>query len=290
MLGAVRKLLTLPLVAAAMIAAAGQAPAAGPRFAVVSIRTVRLNTSNGSIHGGELVDPTTWEARNANLYLLIAAAYGLRVSDINRLTGIPKSLDYTAFDIQARLPAQSRATDLPLMLQAMLATRFHLALHTEKRLMKAAAITVAAGGPKLTRDRACEAPDRAPEPVLRPAPGQAYAPSCGHWSLNGTSMNAWRQEFRGVSMPAFAEMESEPWLPVVDNTGLRGDYDFTLSYPTIPERGAPRDQWPVIEGRNLHARLQAFVNELGLRISLDHPDRERVTVYVVDHVGLPTPN
>lgn len=273
-----------------------QSGTAKPQFEVVSIKVVRADYSNGASMSAGLVDPSTWRAHNANVYQLIAAAYGPRLfSDPNRLVGVPKSLDNTAFEIQARIPAHARAIDLPLMLQDMLAERYRLQIHTEMRPMPAAVITVAAGGPKLARDLACEDPNR---PIqVAPPPGRdaggrmaPSAPACGGWTMLGSGPGRLVETFRGVTISQFAEDIARGNLEVVDQTHLAGVYDFTLSYPVEDMRGAPRDQWDDIEISNQRAEMAAFTKELGLRITLDHPTRQPVKVYVVDHVETPTSN
>ncbi len=95
--------------------------------------------------------------------------------------------------------------------------------------------------------------------------------------------------FRGVTLPEFAEEMGTGALEVADKTGLPGAYDISFSYPIESERGAPREEWPGIQMRNTKART-AFSQQLGLHISLDHPSKQLLTVYIVDHIEKPTPN
>ena len=287
-------LLAIPAWAAG---AQAPAPASRPHFEAVSIRVDPADESNGSLHGASLADPITWRAMNISLFGLITIAYGLRFNDINRIVGVPKSMWEVQFQIQARLPPHAYAADLPLMLQAMLADRFKLVVHTEKRLMRAAALTLAPGGPKIMRDKACENPGRPIEVLLPPTRGPrpagkagTDAPGCGMFAIGLSTSGKVVRRFRGVSMAQFAEDLTSPGLPVVDQTGLEGAYDFSFGYEITSTRGMPRDQGADIDAQNLHNELAAFVTQLGLKISLGHPTRQSVTVYVVDHVEKPTPN
>jgi uncharacterized protein (TIGR03435 family) len=91
------------------------------------------------------------------------------------------------------------------MLQALLASRFKLALHRENREMPVYALVVAKNGPKLQ-----------------------HANDQGDFD---TRVSDGSFIFQNVSMPGFAEKLSDLRTidrPVVDHTGISGLFDITL--------------------------------------------------------------
>ena len=74
--------------------------------------------------------------------------------------------------------------------------------------------------------------------------------------------------------------------PVVDQTGLTGNYDFTLSYRPILPPDAPADAVPP-EERDLPTLFDALRTQLGLRLTAT---RGPVDHLVIDHVEEPTSN
>jgi uncharacterized protein (TIGR03435 family) len=100
---------------------------------------------------------------------------------------------------------------MKLMMRALLAERFKLSFHRQEKELKAFALMVAKGGPKL-REAAADG-----------------KPSMQN-SANGTIA-------KSTTMPEFGDMLSGPLqTPVVDKTGLTGRYDFTIDFTTyLPE-------------------------------------------------------
>jgi uncharacterized protein (TIGR03435 family) len=72
---------------------------------------------------------------------------------------------------------------------------------------------------------------------------------------------------------------------VIDKTGLKGRFDFTLKYspdrdaPVGADNGLPRDDAPSI--------FTALEDQLGLKLQ---PDKGPVATVVIDHVEQPTEN
>lgn len=77
--------------------------------------------------------------------------------------------------------------------------------------------------------------------------------------------------------------------PVVDMTGLKGGFDFSLAYtmdlpPGFPEGGKINGEEPDTSGPTI---FQAVKQQLGLELK---PDRGPVPVIVIDHIEKPTAN
>jgi len=106
------------------------------------------------------------------------------------------------------------------MRQKLLASRFNLTFHRQKRDLSIYAITVAKGGPKL--GKSADSPNGVP--------------------AESGSGGADQQErtFKNNSMSDFAPgMQAYMDRPVVDETGLTGRYDFELKW--TPDESSTTD-------------------------------------------------
>lgn len=269
------------------------APPPQSRFEVVSIRPSGLHANaNGSFHILGAVGPGEWRATGSFLPYLINYAYGLKMGTLDRVEGLPRWTQTAEYDITAIIPPHARQAQIPLMVRAMLANRFKLVAHWGTRPMQAATLTVAPGGPKLKPDPACDSPDLPVTVIaLRPsAAATARNPSCGAWTRSPGIDGSVAVKFHGVTMAEMADYAASQTMPVIDHTGLKGAYDFTLTYQTVGFGGVNRDQWPEIDAENLRNRDDAFLKQLGLKLNLARPTKQPVPVLVVDHVETPTPN
>jgi len=162
------------------------------------------------------------------------------------------SPDYTTWQF-----LNGAAPVLEHMIAQMLADRFKLELHTEKRDAPVYAFLVAKNGPKLVVSKGEFAPrgrDSAPQPNVRVLRAR-------------TSMT-----YLALSLVIEARR------PVIDRTGLAGDYDIELTF-------APFNA-PVADSiaPDLFTAIQ---EQLGLRLE---PTRAPVDVVVIDHVERPAPD
>ncbi|MBB6143363.1 beta-lactamase regulating signal transducer with metallopeptidase domain [Silvibacterium bohemicum] len=87
---------------------------------------------------------------NTNLNDLIAFAYGLHTKQI---VDAPAWFGTDLYDIQGKHDAEGRPSpkQMELMMQKLLAERFKLTFHHDKRELSVYVITVANGGPKMTK-------------------------------------------------------------------------------------------------------------------------------------------
>ena len=180
---------------------------------------------------------------------LILDAYGVKR---NQVSGGPNWLDSERFDIVAKVPAGSTKEQVKVMLQNLLAERFHLTLHHETKELPVYALVVGAKGPKL-KDSAHDSPK---ESALPPRPGirgmKIGADGCpvtppmaagrsGNFTImmpNGECMISNGQTMDGLAK----ELSSRFDRPVIDQTGLKGEYDLRLRYDpsSMPRvRGGP---------------------------------------------------
>jgi uncharacterized protein (TIGR03435 family) len=156
--------------------------------------------------------PGRLELRNYTVKACIEMAYS--VND-NQLAGGPKGFDTEGYDIIAKLPEGGKGEQIPQMLQALLADRFHLTFHRETRSLAAYLLMPAKGGPKMPQ---------ATETI-------------------STSWGARRIRGKGIGMAALADMLTKLLEhPVFDETGLEGRYDVTLDFAPVQASPTPTNE------------------------------------------------
>jgi len=213
-----------------LCAALGQAQA--PSFEVAAIRPASFPTPDtmrsGKFNPGLKINGLSLDWGFATLADLIPYAYRVKSFQV---TG-PSWMRESRWNIVAKLPEGSSQDQAPEMIQALLAERFKLTIHREKRDQPVYELVVGKGGPKL--DAAAAEDDAKPEPQ-GPFPGGPPfgAPMGATGARISPGQNcAMHMELNKLTMSAFADTLS-PFLdrPVVDQTGLKGDYKVTLDLP-----------------------------------------------------------
>lgn len=253
--------LLMPLATA--LAQSPTAPA--PAFDVASIHLSHETDGHHHI----INDPSVSRFQTANLCLrdLIQFAYNMPRSQI---IGGDAWLDNTMFDIDAKsdaaedarlhaMPSADARHEKQLMVQALLADRFHLVVHAETRQLPVYALVVAKGGPK-------------------------FQPS----QVNGATINSYpnRMHIAGsddtIALLA-RELAETLGRVVLNRTSLIGRYDINLRWTpedatpigTAPPPGAPPDIFTAIQ------------EQLGLKLQ---STKGPVDVLVIDHVEPPSAN
>jgi uncharacterized protein (TIGR03435 family) len=185
---------------------------------------------------------------------LIRLAYQVKEYQISG----PAWMGTEKYEIAANMPAGANRSQVPEMLQTLLAERFHLKLHRETRKMAVYALVVGKGGLKLTA---------------------ATAPASGRGAPGWVSSNG-RVAAKASSVAAFADLLSKAAdRPVIDMTGLTGWYDFDLTYTpelsaTAPDSGA--------------TLATALLEQLGLKLEKREVQVEVLVIEGADKV--PTEN
>src|SRR5262245_28373165 len=113
----------LALLAMAAVAACAQSPV----FDVASVRPANPGIKGMNIRR----DPAGGiSASNVTLRMLIVLAYNIQDY---QLSGAPGWIESERYDVIAKAPADARKNDTWPMLRALLAERFHLAVHRETK-------------------------------------------------------------------------------------------------------------------------------------------------------------
>jgi len=240
---------------------------ANPVFEVATIKPSKPDTPGKyfRVRGRE------FSTLNTSLSDLIKFAYGIHARQI---VGGPASLESDKFDLLAKPDGEGQPNDQQwkTMVQKLLADRFQLRFHRDKKELSVYAIVVAKGGPKLTKSDGD--PNGLPGLFFR---GLGVLPA----------RNATMADFAGLMQSAVLDK------PVVDQTGLKDKYDFDLKWTPDDSqfqqfRGAVNMNTPPNTDPNAPPSLYTVVQEtLGLKIEATKaPD----DVIVIDHVEKPSAN
>jgi uncharacterized protein (TIGR03435 family) len=263
----------------ALLAAAASAQTAEtPHFEVAEVddspHEVRPMTQGPFFTGNR------YEVRQASMLDLIRMAYGV---DPERVYGGPSWLEMDRFDVFAKTPGALNAQSRALMLQALLADRFHLVVHKDSKPMAAFALEVAKK-PLLKEaegsgDTGCKfdfqntqqqppSPDGGPSTIKLPV----FVYTC-----HNTTMAAFAVGL--IDVPGAAQYFGN--RPVVDQTGLQGAWDFTLKFtPKVPAG-------LTVTGESMPL-FDAVEKQLGLKLEASTAS---MPVIMVDSVNeKPTPN
>jgi bla regulator protein blaR1 len=234
-------------------------------------------------------------ATNVPLKLLIRQAYQLQDSQV---VGGPNWINTDRFDIIAKAPGQLQLPapggppgPFQLMLRALLADRFKLAVHTESREVPIYSLSLARRDAKTGSQLRPAAVDcvamfaargRGGPPPAPPQPGER--PPCGMRLGPGNLSGG------GVTMAQLSTTLSQfVQRVVVDRTGLTGNFDIDLTWTPdqLPQgRGEPPPgvQLPPIDP-NGPSIFTAVQEQLGLKLD---SQRGSVDVLVIDRVEQPT--
>jgi bla regulator protein blaR1 len=249
------------LTLAVLACAQGQAP---PTFEVASIKPNRTGAPNS---GFRRAGPGMLNALNDTLKMLVQYAYD--VQDYQVIGG-PNWFDSDRYDVLAKpeagadagsaTPAERTAL-LRRRVQSLLADRFQLTLHRTTKELPMFALVVGKTGPKLK-----ESTSSASELVS----------NGHHLTCNKVALAALAKVF----------LQGELRRPVADQTGLKGEFDFTLDWVTDngERKAASEESSGGGEGPSLFTALQ---EQLGLRLE---PQKGPVEILVIDRAERPSEN
>jgi uncharacterized protein (TIGR03435 family) len=193
--------------------------------------------------------------------------FGYGVTE-NMIVGGPKWVDHDRFSIVAKAPPNVSGEMMRPMIQSMLAERFQLAIHREEKLQPAYVLSV---GKRPAKYRE----------------GDGGRQEC-RWTAVESGLH--RRECHNLSMTELAR-QLPGWggigidLPVFDQTGLKGVYDFSLDVGPgadnkAREAGKPVTAAPPDPGPTIFA---AF-DQIGLKLE---SRKMPVQVIVIDRAELP---
>jgi uncharacterized protein (TIGR03435 family) len=231
----------------------GQTDSPPPAFDVVSVKLDRHADTNELVTTKKaVVRPAYQKFRftpgrvtcSLPLISIVAEAYSVKFWQVSG----PDWLYDGVYDITASMPGNTPKETALLMLRSMLAERFGLKAHWDRKDMPTYALVVNKGGPRLKDSAAGGKSSRVS------LPGKFTA--------------------QGLSMTALATwLTSNSDLPVIDRTGLTGMYDVALSwtqeYDDLAVSSADRGLFSAVE------------SQLGLKIERS---KSLLEVLSIEHV------
>ena len=283
--------LVVVMVFATALLAAQESARPAPAFDVASIRPTPPNppvtTFGNAAPGGR------WSPRNLTALMIVNRAYP-EFSLAGMTVGGPSWIGERRFDIDAKTEAAVTPADYPQMVRQLLADRFRLKVHVEPRPLDVYSLKLARTdgrfGPGLRPgSAACTAELEAVRERLRTENATAVterrplpAPACnGKTSITNGIMRIAGGRSIGELVTAI-----QVWtdLKVVDQTGLRGDYEMDLEFD-------PRGTRSVDSAANADTRtpslFTALQEQLGLKLERN---RQPVDVLVIDSIEMPSEN
>jgi uncharacterized protein (TIGR03435 family) len=237
---------------------------ATPEFEVATIKPATPDRPGK----GFMVRGRQFSTVNTTLSDMITFAYGIHAKQI---TGGPGWVETEKYDVAAQPngEGQPNAQQWKGMFQKLLADRFTLTFHRDKKELAVYAITVGKNGPKLTKSEGN--PSGLPGLFFR---GLGVLPAT----------NATMADFAGVMQGAVLDR------PVVDQTGLTGRWDFTLTWTPDEFQFAGMGAKVPPPANNAAAPPDLFTamqEQLGLKLESTKAPAE---VFVIDRATKPTDN
>ncbi len=245
--------------------ALAQQPPDGPKFEVASIKPSDPNPDTVFI--GMSADGAMVNYTNISLLDCIRGAY--RVRDF-QISG-PDWMTKTRFAISAKLPPGATTDEIPEMLQALLADRFKLEIRREMKEQNVYVLSAGNGGAKLKPSEAkpdANAP-KALGPDGKPRASMMFGVRPGGIFITAPS----------ASLASLAGLMSRFTVrPVVDATGIEGDYDFSLFF-AAEINNSPLIVQPVPDGTiDTTPSLSDAVKRYGLRLDARKAPIEMIVV------------
>jgi uncharacterized protein (TIGR03435 family) len=175
-----------------------------PAFEVASVKPSLIGRAGGEGSRREKIDhtPGSLTMRNVSMKSCIQWAYDVKNFQVSG----PGWLETERYDVAGKAADPVPEAQLRLMLQTLLGDRFKLTLHREEKVLPVYALVVGKNGPKFKESET--------------EGDSAFQPG----KSGKLSASAVR-----TTMPQLADLLSGPLrLPVIDQTGLKGRYDFNV--------------------------------------------------------------
>jgi uncharacterized protein (TIGR03435 family) len=237
---------------------------ANPSFEVATIKPSQPDDQRT----GFIVRGNQFHIINKPLLLIISYAFDVQAVQV---IGLPEWASSEKFDIDGKPDGEGAPNNKQwkIMIQKLLADRFKLTFHNDKKELSVYVLSVSKTGAKMTKN------DSAPNGL----PGLFFQ---GLGELN--VHNALMSDFTGLLQRAVLDR------PVVDQTGLTGRFDFKLNW--TPDDSQPGDIGAKIPlpadsadtPPNLYTAIQ---EQIGLKLEATKAPAD---VMVIDHVEKPSAN
>ena len=239
---------------------------ADPSFEVV---TIKPNDSGDTSMQELTLKGRNFTTVNSSLADLMMFAYSVQMKQI---VGAPDWIEKDRYDIVATPDHEGRPSpdQVRVMIRKLLADRFQLKFHQDKKELSAFVLTVGKEGAKLR-------------------PGQQNG------TLHGIGMQPAKTGsllfVNNAPISAFTNFLQSMVVdrPVVDATGLTGRYDFTVTFTPDDSQfdGHPPFPAPADGVEPAPNLFEAIQEQLNLKLT---PEKAQVDVLAIDHVEKPSAN
>lgn len=284
------------LTVVAVMAAWAQNAPAQPQFEVVSVKPSAPGerpNSNFPLGPGDVYvrNGGYFSAHGFPLSTYLMFAYKMIGNQAQYL--MPQLPDWAKnepYDIEARAESDPGKDGMRLAMRALLADRFGLATHYEDREATALAFALVRSGKTGPQLQAYAEDSPCPTEAAQGSSGVVNGKPAlcnGIFPLPASAPGRFRFGGRKVSLAFLADTFSGALgRPMIDRTGLRGTFDFTLEF--TQERSGPAppstetqadDRGPTFE--------EALRDQLGIKLQ---STKAPIKVLVVDHLQRPLAN
>jgi bla regulator protein BlaR1 len=229
--------------------------------------------------------PDGFLAANVTMSALIREAYGIQA---NQIAGGPDWLNTDRFDVEAKLDKPQTPNLGPRpekyhsiirqLLQTELTQHTQLAVHTEMKNLPTYALVVAEVGSKLQ-----------PAPTSDNSEGGEGMMGVHRMMMQeGSGGQVVGLAAQGTPMADFAsQLSLQLGTPVIDRTGLKGNYNFSLQWAAQGTGNVSDDSAPPSGNEAAQSLSAALQQQLGLKLV---PQTQPMPVVVIDHIEKPAEN
>jgi len=252
----------------------GDTQSDGKGEAAFDVASIRLSKSHDA--GARFAfTPDGFYATNISVAMLLKLAYGV---EEDQIVGLPRWAKSERFDIAAKaLGRDLRKLSMEQrehMIRPLLADRFQLRLHEVEKNVSVYTLVISKNGSKLRRPK----PD-----------------ACGPLAEHSQTLRMMgRGDLLGLCVPMeliTQALADQLGRPVIDRTGLKGDFDFTLHW--TPDEEVPfrsRKVWPqenTVPDSDWPTLFTAADEQLGLRLK---GEKGAAGAIAIDHFEEPSAN
>lgn len=242
--------------------------ALGPEFEVATIRPA--NRDDGRHwYGFRLMPSGRITGSSVSVSSLVGFAYGHEPERKN-VVGGTGWINSDSFDINAKvddaqmagwekLTDAQRTDRVKPMIRTLLAERFHLKIHSEMRVMPVFALVQAKGGAKLGAQLKEVAPpptNADPQDIDNLMKGKFVPGKPGSFLMSGDSWSGYAIPISTLARQIEGNYQEDRML--IDETGLKGNYDFTLKVSHEKDGPTLMEQVEEQLGLKLEARKMAI--------------------------------
>jgi uncharacterized protein (TIGR03435 family) len=223
--------------------------------------------------------PDGFTASHFPLKALIISAFGV---GLDRISGMPNWSDFEMYDIEAKMESSTADKLKKLspdelrvvrqqMLQALLVNRFKLTFHRESKELPVFFLVVGKNGPKVRESK----PSESSTSEIKGRDGQPLSKGANQMRMELGAGGTIQLTAPGTPIKALlGALSGQLGRPVIDRTGLTGNYDISLEW--APEQDS--------NGPSLQTAVQ---DQLGLKLE---SGKGPIEIIVIDHLERPSKN